>query len=66
MKLPVVRYSPVGAVLLTCSLCTQYALVTTLASHATLYEMAIVPASSSVFGGISPPAGFLMITLEAP
>lgn len=34
--LPVDKYSPVGAVLLTCSPQTQYALVTTLASQATL------------------------------
>ena len=36
MKLPVVRYSPVGAVLDTCDWCTHHADVTILASQAAL------------------------------
>ena len=55
MKLPVVRYSPEGAVLDTWSWFTHQALVTTLASHAALWQMAIVPASFSVLGGTGSP-----------
>jgi hypothetical protein len=36
MKEPVVKYSPDGAVLLTCELSTHQAVVITLASHAAL------------------------------
>ena len=39
MKLPVVKYSPEGAVLLTCELSTHHAVVITLASQAALEEI---------------------------
>ena len=66
MKLPVVRYSPVGAVLDTWWWYTHQALVTTLASHAALLHIAIVPASFRVLGGTSSPVGFFRIQLLAP
>ena len=44
---------PPGALTWSCR--THQALVTTLASHAALLQMAIVPASLRVFGGTSPP-----------
>ena len=62
MKLPVVRYSPDGAVLDTWLGYTHQALVTTLASQAALLQMAIVPASFSVFGGTGSPVGKQVIT----
>ena len=55
MKLPVVRYSPDGAVLDTWSWCTHHALVTTLASHAALLHIAMAPTSFNDFGGIGSP-----------
>jgi len=39
MKEPVVKYSPDGAVLLTCELSTHQAVVITFASHAALWIM---------------------------
>ena len=57
MKLPVVRYSPDGAVLDTWLGYTHQALVTTLASQAALLQIAIVPASFRVFGGTGSPVG---------
>jgi len=50
-KLPVLRYSPLGAVFDTWSCRTHQALVTTFASQAALWQMAMVPASFRVFGG---------------
>lgn len=51
---------------LTCECVTHQAEVTTLASHAALLQIAMVPASFRVLGGTGDVLGFFMITLLAP
>lgn len=65
--LPVVKYSPVGAVLLTCSGYTHHAEVTTFAPHAALLATHACPASERVRGDILVVGSlFLTIVDDAP
>jgi len=65
-KAPVVKYSPVGAVLETWCECTHQADVTTLAFQAFDLQIESAPAATSVFGCTSFPEGFLIKQEAAP
>lgn len=62
MKLPVVRYSPVGAVFETWWACTQYADVTILFSHAWLRQTQKHPACASVRSGTAAVGKWLQLS----